>query len=113
MALFVSVGFMNSYGVYQEYYQKHQLRSHSAFDISWIGAFATFMLGVGAAPAGLLVDKIGPNILVCGGGVGVVLGAFMTSLCKEYYQFFLAQGLLMGLSMSFLVIPYVLVGRLP
>jgi MFS family permease len=99
---------MNSFGVYQEYYQKHQLRSHSAFDISWIGAFSTFVLFVGAAPAGLLVDKIGPNILLGGGGVGAVLGAFMTSLCTQYYQFFLAQGLLMSLSMSFLTIPYVI-----
>lgn len=30
----------------------------------------------------------------------------MTSLCGQYYQFFLAQGLLMGASMAFLTIPY-------
>lgn len=29
----------------------------------------------------------------------------MTSLCEQYYQFFLAQGLLMGGAMAFLTIP--------
>lgn len=33
----------------------------------------------------------------------------MTSLCTQYYQFFLAQGLLSGLSMAFLTIPAVVV----
>ena len=42
---------------------------------------------------------------MCGGSVGTVLGTFMVSLCKEYYQFFLAQGVLLGFSMSFLLIP--------
>ena len=60
-----------------------------------------------AAPAGVLADKVGPRPLILGGSIGVVLGAMMTSLCTEYYQFFLAQGLLMGMSMSFLTIPSV------
>ena len=42
---------------------------------------------------------------MCGGSVGTLLGVFMVSLCEEYYQFFLAQGVLLGFSMSFLFIP--------
>ena len=42
---------------------------------------------------------------MCGGSVGTLLGTFMVSLCDEYYQFFLAQGVLLGFSMSFLFIP--------
>ena len=81
------------------------------------------MIFLGAPPAGLLVDKIGPQVsadesstprpqqltktqpLIAGGSIGLLIGTFMTSLCKEYYQFFLAQGFLMGASMSFLTIP--------
>lgn len=53
---------MNAFGVFQEYYHQHQLRDKSAFDIAWIGSFSSFMLFASAAPAGLLVDKIGPTV---------------------------------------------------
>lgn len=35
----------------------------------------------------------------------MLLGIFMTSLCKQYWQFFLAQGLVLGVGMSFIAIP--------
>lgn len=53
---------MNAYGVFQEYYHQHQLQNKSEFDIAWIGSFATFMMFGSGAPAGLLVDKIGPTV---------------------------------------------------
>jgi hypothetical protein len=61
-SLFVSVGFMNAFGVFQEYYHLHQLRNKSDFDIAWIGSFAMFIMFLCGAPAGLLVDKIGPTV---------------------------------------------------
>lgn len=39
------------------------------------------------------------------GSVGIVFSLMMTSLCKEFYQFLLAQGILLGLSMALLVCP--------
>ena len=36
--LFVSFGWINCVGVFQEYYQAHQLKQYSASDISWIPA---------------------------------------------------------------------------
>lgn len=35
----------------------------------------------------------------------MLVAVFMTSLCKEYYQFFLSQALLLGSSMSFIICP--------
>ena len=52
-----------------------------------------------------MADRSGPFIPLCIGSIGLLLGAFMTSLCSTYYQFFLTQGLLMGVGMSFLTIP--------
>lgn len=36
--LFVSFGWVNCVGIFQEYYQTHQLRQYSASDIAWIPA---------------------------------------------------------------------------
>ncbi|KAL1955985.1 hypothetical protein VTO42DRAFT_7885 [Malbranchea cinnamomea] len=54
---------------------------------------------------GVLVDRLGPAVLLTGDSVAMLLGIFMTSLCKEYYQFFLAQAVLLGGSMPFLFCP--------
>lgn len=34
--LFVSFGWVNTVGVFEEYYQSHQLRDYTASDIAWI-----------------------------------------------------------------------------
>ena len=36
--LFVSFGWVNCVGVFQEYYQTHQLKEYSASDVAWIPA---------------------------------------------------------------------------
>lgn len=59
---FCSVGFINAFGVFQDYYESHQLRNYSSFDISWIGSFSTFALFAGAPIAGILVDRVGPTV---------------------------------------------------
>lgn len=48
-------------------------------------------------------------MLLCGGSLGVLIAVFMTSLCDSFYQFFLAQALLLGVSMSFVTWPPVAV----
>lgn len=46
------------------------------------------------------------------GSVGMVLALMMTSLCKEFWQFLLAQGILLGISMSLVTWPFLaLVGQ--
>lgn len=46
------------------------------------------------------------------GSVGTVFAIMMTSLCREFYQFLLAQGVLLGISMSLVTWPMLaLVGQ--
>ncbi|KAK0637473.1 putative MFS monocarboxylate transporter [Bombardia bombarda] len=105
LALFCSVGFLNAFGVFQEYYKAHLLQNMSESDISWIGSVSIFLV-YGLSPlAGILVDRIGPTTLLITGSLGELLAIFMTSLCTHYYQFFLAQAILLGVSMSFLLLP--------
>ncbi|KAK3946110.1 major facilitator superfamily transporter [Diplogelasinospora grovesii] len=104
VALFCTVGFLNAYGVFQEYYTTF-LSDRSASDISWIGSLSIFLLYVGSPFGGVLVDRIGPSIPLCVGSVGLLLSLFMTSLCSQYWQLMLAQALLLGISMSLIFSP--------
>ncbi|KAF8860861.1 MFS general substrate transporter [Acephala macrosclerotiorum] len=73
--LFCTFGYSNAFGVYQEYYQTHQLSHEFGAKVIW--------------PAAIVY----------------VLSVMMTSLCKEYYQFMLAQGVLGGISMGMSMAP--------
>ncbi|KAF2138397.1 uncharacterized protein K452DRAFT_361443 [Aplosporella prunicola CBS 121167] len=107
LALFCSVGFLNSFGVFQDYYMSHQLSDYSEFQVSWLGSFPICIMYILSPLAGILVDRIGAPILIFGGGIGTLLAVFMTSLSYEYYQFFLAQAFLLGASMTFVFCPAV------
>ncbi|KAF2210512.1 hypothetical protein CERZMDRAFT_113403 [Cercospora zeae-maydis SCOH1-5] len=105
LAYFITVGFINAYGVFQQYYTAHYLSTYTNFQISWIGSFANFMLFACAVPAGILADRYGPTIPILLGATLEVTAIFMISLCREYYQFFLGQAVLLGIGMSFIAIP--------
>lgn len=62
LSYFITVGFANAFGVFQQYYVAHLLVPKTNFQIAWIGSFATFMLFAFAAPAGFLGDKFGPTV---------------------------------------------------
>ncbi|EXJ81382.1 hypothetical protein A1O3_07673 [Capronia epimyces CBS 606.96] len=97
LALFSTLGYVNSFGVYQEYYSTHQLRDRSASSIAWIGSIQVFFQFSSGVVAGPLFDRHGEKIMwfPC---VTYTFAIMMTSLCKEYYQFILAQGILSGIS---------------
>lgn len=103
--MFCTVGFINAYGVFQQYYTQHFLQDKTEFQISWLGSFATFMLFSMAPLAGYINDRFGPTVTVGFGAVLEVVAIFMISLCTQYYQFFLAQGVLLGFSLTFVSIP--------
>ncbi|KAI4722990.1 MFS monocarboxylate transporter [Aureobasidium sp. EXF-10727] len=104
-AFFCSVGFFNAWGIFQEYYHAHQLSQNSEFDISWIGSFSICAMYLSSPAVGIAYDKIGPNMLLIVGSIGALFAIFMVSLCQEYYQVFLTQALVFGVSSAFLVTP--------
>ncbi|KAL9093504.1 MAG: hypothetical protein Q9165_003899 [Trypethelium subeluteriae] len=108
LSLFCTVGYLNAFGVFQEFYRTY-IPSHSPSDISWIGSISIFLLYAGSSVTGMLIDKVGPTLLLLTGSVGLIFALFMTSLCTKYYQLFLAQGVLIGFFMSFLFVPAVAV----
>ncbi|KAK1574374.1 major facilitator superfamily transporter [Colletotrichum navitas] len=103
LSLFCTVGFLNAFGVFQEYYQNRFTRSES--DVAWIGSVSICISFLGAPISGILCDRLGPTVPMCIGSVGLLLAVFMTSLCTQYYQAFLSQGVLLGISSSLVFCP--------
>jgi len=100
-----SFGYASSFGVYQTYYQTHQLSDKTPSDIAWIGSLQfAFLFGSGLL-AGSLFDRYGARPIIVPAAVSYIFSIMMTSLCKEYYQFILAQGILSGISIGFLFTP--------
>ncbi|KAH6666525.1 major facilitator superfamily domain-containing protein [Plectosphaerella plurivora] len=89
---FCSFGWLNSIGIFQEFYQNDLLRNYNPSTVSWIPSLQIFfMMGMGPV-IGTLYDKYGPRWLVFGGSVLHVFGIMMTSLGTQYWQILLAQG---------------------
>ncbi|KAJ5624775.1 hypothetical protein N7510_001084 [Penicillium lagena] len=117
-SLFCTVGFLNSFGIFEEYYATVQLAHKSSSTIAWIGAISIFFLFAISVASGAMLDIFGPGksrgcqIMLYIGAIGTVFAVMMTSLCKEFYQFLLAQGILLGISMALVTWPMLaLVGQ--
>lgn len=105
-------GFTFAFGSFQSYFELHLLRSESASSIAWIGTTQVFLLIFGGVLTGPFFDLGYYRAMLLAGAAIETIGVFMTSLCHEWYQFFLAQGVLMGLGCALLYIPgMALVGR--
>lgn len=96
---------MNAFGVFQTFYELDLLASKSPSVISWIGSTQAFLMFILSAVVGPIVDAGHLKSLLGVGSLLTVLGMFMTSLCSEYWQVFLAQALTMGLGFGCLYVP--------
>ena len=92
-------------GVFQAYYEEDLLQNESASRISWIGSLQLCLFIAGTIVVGPMYDVglLQPLLLV--GSFLTVFGMMMTSICKQYWEFMLAQGVCMGLGMTCLFVP--------
>lgn len=103
--LFLHRGLVNSFGVFQSYYQSDLIPSYSSSSIAWIGTMQGFLLLLVGVIVGPIFDKGYVRSLVIIGTFLVVFGVMMTSLSTEYYQLFLAHGVTVGIGCAFLFLP--------
>ena len=54
---------------------------------------------------GVLVDVVGPRKLILPASILALVGVFMISLCNEYWQIMLAQGIAYGIGAAALFLP--------
>lgn len=95
-----SWGLVNTFGVYQEYYQQNLLQDIPPGTISWIGALQGSLVFLFALIIGPLIDRGFVKQLLF---IGAILQGFaymMMSLSTKYYQLLLTQGVCSGLASS-------------
>lgn len=56
---FAGLGFVNSNGIFIEYYLSHQLKDRSADDVAWIGSLSNFIQFGSGIVGGPLFDRYG------------------------------------------------------
>lgn len=98
---------MNTFGIFQTYYETSLLKANSPSEISWIGTFQAFLLVALSLVVGPIFDRGYFRALIIIGTFLTVLGIMMTSLATQYWQVFLAQGLTTGLGTGCLFLPSV------
>ncbi|OCT47942.1 hypothetical protein CLCR_04095 [Cladophialophora carrionii] len=89
---FVSWGWINCVGVFQERYMSVELKQYSPSTVAWIPAVETFFMLATGPVAGFIFDNYGPTKLLIVGSFMHVFGLMMASISTEYYQFMLSQG---------------------
>ncbi|CAK7217944.1 hypothetical protein SCUCBS95973_003320 [Sporothrix curviconia] len=98
-------GIVNSYGVFQAEYASSLLPNSSESAISWIGSIQAFLMLVIAVLCGRALDAgyFYTDIII--GAFLEVFGTMMATICKEYWQVFLAQGIIVGIGAGMVFIP--------
>lgn len=105
--MFNTFGLINTFGVYQNYYESGQLFQSTSSNISWIGAIQAYCIMLVGFLTGPVFDAGHLRVLLISGSFLVVFGHMMLSLCHEYWQALLAQGFAIGLGSGLLFVPSV------
>ena len=98
-------GLFNSFGIFQGFYTRSLLASTSGSDISWIGSLQGCLILLICIVTGPLYDLGYLHSLVNIGTFAIVFGMMMTSICHEYWQFIIAQGVVVGIGNGLLFLP--------
>ncbi|KAG1789942.1 major facilitator superfamily domain-containing protein [Suillus plorans] len=99
---FCGYGYLNSFGVYQDFYTRIYLTNQPPSTISWIGALGFFLTASGTLISGRLYDRGWFYHLVIVGSLLQSLSLFALSFAKpgQFYMIFVFQGVLTGLGVG-------------
>ncbi len=105
--LFNTWGILNTFGVFQAYYESGALFEATSSSIAWIGSIQSFLVLFMGIFVGPVYDRGYLRLLLCLGSFLVVFGLMMLSLCTEWWQVLLSQGFCIGVGAGCLFTPAV------
>ncbi|KAI0350173.1 MFS general substrate transporter [Trametes cingulata] len=100
LALFCSFGQLNSFGTFQTWYAEHQLSHLPPSTIAWIGSLQLWVFFFSGGFIGRLFDAHGPRLILVFGTLILVFGTMITSISTQYYQYILAQGIIVAIGIG-------------
>ncbi|KAJ9651071.1 hypothetical protein H2198_009650 [Neophaeococcomyces mojaviensis] len=109
--LFIGVGYANTFGVFQEYYQANNLKDERPDKIIVIGSTAASLYLILGAFTGRFADLVGYRVSLLIGAALMIGSMFVASASTTYVQLFLSQGLMFGLGVAFSYLPAVSISR--
>lgn len=95
---FSTLGYINSWGVFQAYYERTLLQEKSASNIAWIGSLQFCLTFFLAMITGRLFDMgyLQPTYALS--STLLVVSTVLIGECKHYWQLVLSQGLAVGIA---------------
>ncbi|ORX70364.1 MFS general substrate transporter [Linderina pennispora] len=100
----MSIGCVNSYGVYNQEYQINEFPHVPSSTLAWIGTMQFGTIGFLAVGSGILVERFDARWV---GGVGTIIagtGLLAASACTTPTQLVVTQGIIFGIGGSGLVV---------
>ncbi|KAF9258501.1 MFS general substrate transporter [Marasmius fiardii PR-910] len=101
--LFTSYGYINSWGVFQTYYEQNLHIGLTPTTISWIGAAQRTLFFLFSVLASRLFDMGYFKRIFAPASFALVLSIFLTGECERFWQFLVCQGVLGGMASGCLV----------
>ncbi|KAK2756979.1 hypothetical protein FQN54_004947 [Arachnomyces sp. PD_36] len=105
LALFGTLGMLNSVGTFQAYLINNQLKGYSDGSIGWIFSVYVFLTFFGGIQFGPITDAKGPRFLVLAGSTIAVVDHILVGFCTKYWHFMIVLGLLNGIATSLIFTP--------
>lgn len=109
--LFIGVGYTNTFGVFDGYYQRELLPNDRPTKIILIGSVAASLYFILGVFMGRFADLVGYRISLMIGAALQIGAMFSASVSTTYDQLFLSQGLMFGFGVAFAYLPATTISR--
>lgn len=98
-------GVMNTFGIFQTYYELGELFTQSSSNIAWIGSIQALCLVSTGLVSGPLYDRGYFRALMVVGSFLMVFSFMMLSLATAFWEVLLAQGFCYGIGAGLIFVP--------